>query len=53
MNDQNHTDWRSPVTFDISHATTCPCCDGTGPTEYMLVIHPGHLEGARVGVVRG
>jgi hypothetical protein len=50
MSEQDHTDWGSPVTFNICHHYACPCSscahdtDGTGPPEYSLVITPSHLR---------
>lgn len=51
MSEQHQNDRGSPVTFDIGHHYACPCCDGTGPTEYALRILPDHLTGAQAGVV--
>jgi hypothetical protein len=43
-------DWGSPVTFNIGHHYACPCYDGTGKTEYSLVIIPSHLRNEAKGV---
>jgi hypothetical protein len=50
MEKLDHTDWGSPVTFQICHHYACACSycgcglDGTGPPEFSLVIIPSHLR---------